>query len=340
MSKNMKIILVVAVSGIGIVACLCLILGGFIALNTLSSTSTPISQPTTILNAATPQPSISKPTAIAQPTELPSPEPDLPSTPTPLPADASFELDGVSLKVYSVQYSLINGGEDGVNIVTNPDEFLVLITLGSNTKELGFIYDNYFDSTRLIDLVNQNEIDPDWQNWSGEESFVNSGYVKISFPVDAAPEKAAIYFTDELGIDITSMLPASDKPVDPWIDVKKKFDVDRTDMKIQSAFITKDHTAQDGEKIQKEESSNKIMVIDLTSSQTDLTGLRDWDPILVDGDNQENQYYLSYTTWTTGDHQGQGGFELVYEVPPDLENVLLYIPYENLIDFTSIVKKK
>lgn len=340
MSKTVKIILVVAVLGIVIITCLCLILGGFIALNTLSSTSTPIPLPAAILNTPTPRPVPTTAAPTVQPTELPSPEPGLPPTPTPLPADASFELDGVSLKVFSVQYSLINGGEDTANIVTNPDEFLVLVTLGSNNKELGFVYDNYDATTRLVDLVDQTSIEPDWLNWSGVDSPVNSGYVKISFPVKAAPKKAAIYFNDEVGVDITSMLPASDKPVDPWVDIKKKFEVGGIDLKVQSAILANSYTKLNGEAIKKDNPSDKILIVKLTSSVSDLSGLKDFDPIIIDGDNHDNSYYYAYVSWTTAENQGQGDIEFSYDLPSTVKNYIFYIPYDNLIDLTSIVKKK
>ncbi|MHC1782720.1 MAG: SPOR domain-containing protein [Anaerolineaceae bacterium] len=338
MSKTVKIILIVAVLGIMILICLCLLLGGVITLGTFLNTSTPTAAPMVTLPTVLP-PTAVPPTAV-QSTAVPAtPAPTVePATPAPLSPDAGFVLEGVNLKIFSVRYTSINGGEDWVFSMSGKDKFMFLVTLDSNEKELGFIYDNYFDTIQLVDTVSGESTLADSLTWSGEDSQTNSGYVKISFPVTKVPEKPAIYFNDEIGVDLTPLLPASIAVEDPWSDIKKKFDVYGNDLKVQSVILTSNYTALDGHKFEIEEKGNKILIVKFISSKTDLSGVEDWNPMIIDPNNPENQYGWGYWSWDSTDSQGT--IEFSYEVPGDFESPVLYIPYDNLMNLTPLVKKE
>jgi hypothetical protein len=346
MSKTVKIILIVAVLGIMILICLCLLLGGVITLSTYFQTSTPTTAPVVIV------PTVIVPTTAVPPTAVPptvaptaaataTPAATaVPATPTPLSPDAGFVLDGVNLKVMDVRYMLINGGESGVNYLSRDDGFLYVITLDSNTKDLGFVYDNYVKTIRLVDTVSGDFFETDWMYWSDDDSQSNSGYVKLSFPVKKVLEKPAIYFNDETGVDLTPILPKTSEVEDPWLDIKKKFDVYGNDLKVQSVILTLNYTSPDEHKFVIEQSGNKVLVVKFVSSHGDLSGVQDWDPIIIDPDNPQNQYYYGYESWTNDSSRSQGSIEYSYEVPGDMARFILYVPFENLIDLTSVVKKK
>jgi hypothetical protein len=335
MSKTVKIILIIVVIGILGIVCLCLALGGLAALGSFLATSTPTPLPPTF----TPIP----PTAVpptAVPAVIPTSGQAGPAPVNLAPADQSFVLDGVEMNVNSVRYSLINGGESAANFISPNDGFLVVVTLASNTKALDFFYDNYIDTMKLVDLDTGQGVEADWVNWSSEDSVTNSGYIKISFPVQSVPARPALYFTDEKGVDLSSLLPGSAEVENPWWDVKQKFEVTGMDVRVQSAVMASSYTAPDGKKYQKKDPNNKVLTIRFVSSFKDLSGLSEWYPLMLKADDLENPYDSVYASWTNESNTGQGFIEISYEVPADMDTFILYLPYDNLMDLSGIIKKK
>jgi len=66
----------------------------------------------------------------------------------------------------------------------------------------------------------------------------------------------------------------------------------------------------------------------------------DWDPILVDPNDLYSQIFYTYMTWSTGESGGIGILEYIFEIAPDRSDFVLYIPFENLMDISSVVKAK
>ncbi len=239
-----------------------------------------------------------------------------------------------------VRYSLINGGEDGAGFIDPEDGFLLVVAISSNEKELGFIYDNYRPTTRLVDTVRGQTYEPNWNNWSTSGSPTNSGYYLVSFPMREPPEVAVFFFNDQTAIDLTPILPELREVKDPWLSAGQTLEVSGMDLRLQSAMLVSNHTAQDGTPVEKMEPGNKLLVVRFTSSFGDLTGASEWSPVLTDRNDFENTIYYSYMTWSTGGNTGNGRLEYIFEVPPKWNDFVLYLPYENLMDIYEFVKNR
>lgn len=280
------------------------------------------------------------PTALPKPTDKPTVAPPT-STQAPkiLSSDSEFVLDNISLKVYGVTYSLINGGQSRVGIITRPDQVYFLVTLYSNEKDLGSIYKNYGKTIALIYPDTNTSYPFDYMHWSQANSPTNSGYIKISFPISTLPTKAILHITDGVDIDITNMIPTT-KGNNPWISATKPFMFDGVQLKINSVHVVDNfYRASDNSLVEKKNSKDRFLVIKFVSPTKDLSVFEKILPfVLVDGTNIGYQYDIAHMEWTTELSKGDGTLTFVYEIPKDTSSYFIYIPYETLIDLTPLFK--
>lgn len=333
MPKTVKIILIVAAVLILMGICLCVLTtGGIFTLGAFLPTSTPTMVP--------PRPVQPTSTQAASAPTIPAGDEEKPGYPVLLEPGEGFTLDGVKMKVIDVRYALINGGESAAYYVSGDEGFLVVVTIASETKELGFLYDNYQDYIRLVDLDTDESVDFDWAYWSGNESSTSNGYFRLSFPVNGTANRAALYMNDQVGIDITSMLPRNGEVDNPWLDYKSVFTINGIDLRVQSVLLVSNYTPPTGDVFRKHVLDNKIAVVKFTSPREDLSGLGDWDPLLINPLDFEFPYESGYIAWTTDTDKRSGVMEIAYEVQPETSDFVLYIPFDTLIDLTPIVQKK
>lgn len=335
MSTTVKVILIISAVLILAVICACLMTGGLVAIGTY-------------LFTATPSPTVMLPTQFPTITPLPSdtPQPAFTVTPaaTPTPKaispDEGFTLDGVDLKVVDVRYSLINGGEAGAGFIDPEEGFLLVVAFSSSEMELGFLYDNYRPTTRLVDASRDMTYEVNRVNWSMSDSPTNSGYYLVSFPVKEPPETAVFYFNDQTAIDLTPLLPEQHEVKDPWLNTGHTLEVSGMDLKLQSATLGSTYNDLDGAPLVKKRDENQLLVIRFTSSYADLTGASEWYPALIDRTDCENTIVYKYMTWTNASHTGRGRLEYTFEVPPKWDDFVLYLPTENLMDIHAVVKNR
>lgn len=335
MSKTTQTVLVVIGVLVVLVLCACAILMGFYILGSNSqetATSVPSTQPV--------------PTGIPtlQPTvqALPTVEPTSIVTQTSyLPYDSELNFDGKVLKIMSVVYSPINGGEEGVSI-SGPDQNFCVITLYSADKDLGFFYPAYKDTISLIDPSNNQSFDFDYMNWSLDDSPTNSGYLKISFAMSAPLTQAVLHVKDGMDVDLTPLLPANQEVQNPWIDVSQPFDFAGTQLQIQSINLYDNYkNPVTGEYVEKNNDSDKILTVELSSPQNDLSYMKEAAQfIVVDGSNTENQYPYNYLAWTIPGGNSNGGLIYIFVIPSNTNSLLLYVPFDTMIDLTPMVTNK
>ncbi|KKS91838.1 MAG: Protein kinase [Candidatus Collierbacteria bacterium GW2011_GWB1_44_6] len=332
--KNIKIVLVVGGVVVIAVLCVCFLVG---ALLLLGNNNPPSPEPTTQTQPLPLQaPSLLPPTPVPASTLAPPPTDTAVNI---LPSDAEINLNGKTLAVYSVIYSDINGGEDSVSMVTNPDQHYVLVTLYSNDKDMGFFYQNYSDSVLLIDPVSNESYEFDYMNWSLDDSPSNSGYIKISFPVSNPFSQAVLHIADGVEIDLTPLLPVGSEFQNPWIAVELPFIFDNIPLQVKSAEVFDSYfNPVEQTMVEKVNPTDKIFVLTFTSSQTDLSYFGSVLPfILVDGTNQWNQYGSDYYAWTTAGSIGDGELLYIFVIPENTGSYVLYLPYYTLIDLTPII---
>lgn len=341
MTKTSKTVAIVAGVVLVLFLCACMIVGGLYFLGK-DSTPTPTAVPSQEIHPTqTIQPNLPVP-PLAPPTIIPPTLAPVPTATevTTLPFDADINLNGTTLKVFSVVYTTINGGEDSVAYVENPEQVYFLVSLYSADKDLSFFYNNYQDSILLIDPVKNQSVEFDYMNWSLDDTPANNGYLKISFPISEPMTQAVLHITDGVDIDLSPLIPTGTEYQSPWIDVAQPFTLDGVPLQIQSAEIYDEYiNPVKDTPVEKDNPTDKIIVLKFTSSQNDLSYLGDsaLPYILVDGTNQYNQYDYDYIAWTTAENTGDGELLYIFIVPQNVGSYVLYIPFDTLIDLTSIL---
>lgn len=319
MSKKAVIVLAIVVGSA--ILCLCGVLFYFFVIGSGSTPNTPTIVPSV-------------------PTTAPSTQPPAPTLPTTLVlGDSKFDLNGTTMFVSDVSYTIMNGGERGVDILMEPDRYYLLVTILSDEKDLGFIYKQYGDSIILTDPSQNRTIEYDYVYWSSEDTFENIGYAKISFPISEPLTKAVLHLKDGLDIDLTPLLPSSTEKEDPFIDPQQPYTVDGITVEIESLEVFEEYVSPlDGKQVQKENPTDAILVLTVVSSQSDLTYFSTTPPyILIDGNDPAVQYESVYTIWTTAENTERGELIFIYVVPEYIGTYVVYIPYETLMDLTPML---
>ena len=269
--------------------------------------------------------------------------PSQPPAPTILPSlvlgNSKFDLNGTTMFVSDVSYTIMNGGERGVDILMEPDRYYLLVTILSEEKDLSFIYKQYGKSLLLTDPSQSRTLEYDYVYWSSEDTYENIGYAKISFPISEPLTKAVLHLKDGLDIDLTPLLPTSSEIDDPFIDAQQPFTFDGISVEIESLEVFEEYTnPYDGKPIQKENSTDVILVLTVVSPQSDMTYFSTIPPyILIDGNDPNIQYESVYTVWTTAENTERGELIFIYVVPEYIRTYALYIPYETLMDLTPML---
>ncbi len=319
MSKKTAIVLAIVV-GLAFL-CLCGVLFFFFVLGSGSTPNTPTIVPSV-------------------PTTAPSTQPQAPTiTPSPVLGNSKFDLNGTTMFVSDVSYTIMNGGERGVDILMEPDKYYLLVTILSDEKDLGFIYDQYGNSIILTDPSQNRTIEYDYVYWSSNDTYENIGYAKISFPISEPLTKAVLHFKEGLDIDLTSLLPSSTEIEDPFIDAQQPFTIDGITVEIESLEVFEEYVnPYEGTPIQKENPTDTILVLTVVSSQGDMTYFSTMPPyILIDGNDPDIQYEPVYTIWTTAENTERGELIFIYVVPEYIGTYVIYIPYETLLDLTPML---